>query len=120
MDATMIGRRWVVRAALLPALATIVGGVRSACADQLDDAKDAGQIGERPDGYVAAVEQRPSADIEALVETINNKRRLAYAKIAASENVPVEQVGALAAEKIKAQAPAGHYFMASDGQWEQM
>lgn len=115
----MIGRRSAIRAALLLALATIVGRMQDAHAGQLDDAKDAGQIGERPDGYVAAVDQDPPADIEALVETINNKRRLAYAKIAASEGVPIEQVGALAAEKIKAQAPTGHYFMTSDGQWQQ-
>lgn len=115
----MIGRRSAIRAALLLALATIVGRAQDAHAGQLDDAKDAGQIGERPDGYVAAVGPNPSADIEALVETVNDKRRLAYAKIAASEKVPIEQVGALAAEKIKAQAPAGHYFMTSDGRWQQ-
>lgn len=113
----MVGRRSAVRAALLLALAAIVGRARDAHAGQLDDAKDAGQIGERPDGYLAAVEPNPPADIETLVATVNNKRRLAYAKIAASENVPVEQVGALAAEKIKAQAPAGHYFMTADGLW---
>jgi uncharacterized protein YdbL (DUF1318 family) len=115
----MLGRRSAVRAALLLTVAALVGTTGAATAGQLDDAKDAGLIGERPDGYVAAVAQDPPANIVALVAAINDKRRLAYAKIAASEKVPVEQVAALAAEKIKAQAPAGHYFMTADGQWMQ-
>jgi uncharacterized protein YdbL (DUF1318 family) len=38
-------------------------------------------------------------------------------KIAAEENVSLDQVGALAAEKIKRQAPSREYFMSSDGTW---
>jgi uncharacterized protein len=83
----------------------------------LDDAKAAGLIGERPDGFVAAVQPSPPPDIAAIVQQINAKRRAAYEKIAAEENVSAEQVGALAAEKIKRQAPAGQYFMSSDGTW---
>lgn len=113
----MLARRSAVRAALLMAVAGLAGHAAAAAANQLDDAKDAGLIGERPDGYVAAVDQDPPSDIAELVAAINDKRRRAYEKIAASENVPVEQVGALAAEKIRAQALAGHYFMTSDGQW---
>lgn len=115
----MLGRRSAVRAALLLAVAAIAGSAGDAIASELDDAKNAGLIGERPDGYVAAVAQDPPANIEALVAEINDKRRLAYAKISSSQKVPVEQVAALAAEKIKAQAPAGHYFMTADGQWTQ-
>jgi uncharacterized protein YdbL (DUF1318 family) len=50
---------------------------------------------------------------------VNNKRRAAYTDIAAKEGVPVEQVGALTAEKIRAQAPRGTYFMTSGGSWAQ-
>jgi hypothetical protein len=90
----------------------------AAWAGPLDDAKAAGLIGERPDGYVAAVQANPPPDIAALVREINAKRRAAYADIAVKENVPIEQVGALTAEKIKAQAPAGQYFLAPDGSWK--
>jgi len=83
----------------------------------LDDAKAAGLIGERPDGFVAPVQPNPPADIAAIVRQINAKRLAAYEKIAAEENVSVDQVGALAAEKIKRQAPNGEYFMSSDGSW---
>jgi uncharacterized protein len=83
----------------------------------LDDAKSAGLIGELPDGFVAAVQPNPAPDIAAIVQQVNAKRRAAYEKIAAEENVSVDQVGALAAEKIKRQAPAGEFFMSSDGTW---
>jgi uncharacterized protein YdbL (DUF1318 family) len=93
----------------------------SAAADSwaapLDDAKAAGLIGERPDGFVAPVQPNPSPDIAAIVRQINAKRLAAYEKIAAEENVSIDQVGALAAEKIKRQAPSGEYFMSSDGTW---
>jgi len=104
---------------LLLTLAVLVGGATHAFAGALDDAKDAGQIGERLDGFVAAVTPNPAPAIVKLVDQINRKRQAAYEEIASQEGVPVEQVAALAAEKIKAQAPAGHYFMNSDGQWEQ-
>ena len=99
------------------ALALMIANAAGALSGPLDDAKAAGLIGERPDGYVAAVEPNPSPDIAALVEQINAKRRDAYAKIAAEDGVPLEQVAALTAEKIRAQAPAGQYFMTPGGSW---
>jgi uncharacterized protein len=101
------------------ALAILMELTVGAWAAPLDDAKAAGLVGERPDGYVAAVQPNPPPDIAALVKEINAKRRAAYADIAAKQNVPAEQVGAVTAEKIKRQAPAGEYFLNSDGSWTQ-
>lgn len=111
-------RRQFLAAGVL-AVAMLVGVATGAWAGPLDDAKAAGLIGERPDGYVAAVQPNPPPDIAALVRQINAKRRAAYEDIAAQENVPVDQVGAVTAEKIKQQAPAGEYFLAPDGSWTQ-
>jgi len=83
----------------------------------LDDARAAGLVGERPDGYLAAVQPNPPPDIAALVKEINAKRRAAYEDIAKKQNVPVDEVGALTAEKIKAKARAGEYFLNADGTW---
>lgn len=105
-------------ALLFLVLTVFFGAASVATAGALDDAKDAGLVGEQPDGFVAAVGPDPSPDIVALVERINDKRRSAYEEIATSQNVPVAQVGALAAEKIRTQAPAGHYFMTAGGQWK--
>jgi uncharacterized protein YdbL (DUF1318 family) len=99
------------------ALAMLVSLATAAWAASLDEAKTAGLIGERPDGFVAAVQPDPPPDIAALVQQVNKGRRDAYADIAAKEGVPVEQVGALAAEKIRAQAPPGAYFMTPGGSW---
>src|SRR5215813_2940477 len=85
----------------------------------LDDARAAGLVGERPDGYLAAVQPNPPPDIAALVKEINAKRRAAYEDIAKKQNVPVDEVGALTAEKIKAKARAGEYFLNADGTWTQ-
>jgi len=99
------------------AAAILWGTAVDGLAAPLDDAKAAGLIGERPDGYVAAVAANPSPDVAVIVRQINTKRRAAYVEIAAQENVSVEQVGALAAEKIKSQAPDGEYFLSPDGNW---
>lgn len=99
------------------AAAMLLSAAIDSRAAPLDDAKAAGLIGERPDGFVAAVQPNPPPDIAAIVQQINAKRLAAYEKIAAEENVSVDQVGALAAEKIKRQAPSGEYFMSSDGTW---
>jgi uncharacterized protein YdbL (DUF1318 family) len=91
------------------AIAILVGFTTGAWAGPLDDAN----------GYVAAVQPNPPPDIAALVREINAKRRAAYEDIAAKQNVPIDQVGAVTAEKIKSQAPAGQYFLAPDGSWVQ-
>jgi uncharacterized protein YdbL (DUF1318 family) len=101
------------------ALAMLVSLATAAWAASLDEAKAAGLVGERPDGFVAAVQPNPPPDIAALVQQVNSGRRAAYADIAAKEGVPVEQVGALAAEKIRAQAAPGAYFMTPGGSWTQ-
>ena len=58
-----------------------------------------GCIGERPDGYVAAVSPSPTPDVQQLVANINAQRRKVYEQLAGEKGVPVEEVAALAAEK---------------------
>jgi hypothetical protein len=89
-------------------------------ADSLDDARAAGLIGERPDGYVDAVQPNPPGDIQALITQINAERRKVYQQLAGQKGVPVEEVGALAAEKTIAQKlKPGMFYMNSSGQWVQ-
>jgi uncharacterized protein YdbL (DUF1318 family) len=90
-----------------------------AMADPLDDARAAGQIGERPDGYVGAVSANAPANIKSLVQSTNAKRLAVYTDIAQKQGVPVEQVGALTAEKLIAKLPGGWYYMNSSGGWVQ-
>src|SRR3569832_1093977 len=68
-------------------------------ADALDDARASGQLGERPDGYVDVVNPNAGPDIVSLKEQSNAQRRKIYQQLAGEKGVPVEEVGALAAEK---------------------
>jgi len=92
----------------------------AAHADALDDARAAGLVGERPDGYVAAVNPSPTADVQKLVDDINAQRRKIYEQLAGEKGVPAEEIGALAAEKtISQKLKPGMYYMNSAGQWVQ-
>jgi uncharacterized protein YdbL (DUF1318 family) len=81
----------------------------------LDGAKKAGLIGEKPDGYVGVVGQ-PTPHVQALVEEVNAKRRAAYGKIAQQNGAPLADVAALAGKKLIEGAPAGAYVYI-DGKW---
>jgi uncharacterized protein YdbL (DUF1318 family) len=89
-------------------------------ADPLDDARTSGVVGERADGYVALVDSGAPANIKQLVDDVNAKRRVAYQKIAAEKSVPVEQIGAITAEKIIREIlKPGMYYMDASGSWKQ-
>ena len=90
-----------------------------ALADQLADAKKAGSVGERPDGYLGVVEGRGGAEVKTLVEEINAKRRQKYSGIAEKRGTSVEAVAALAGAKLIESASPGEYVMTSSGEWIQ-
>lgn len=60
-------------------------------ADALDDAKASGQVVEATTGYVQATASA-SAQVRALVDDINARRREAYERIAQKNQLPVDQV----------------------------
>ena len=104
----------------LAALAFAVLLPIAAHADPLDDARAAGLLGERPDGYVDVVSPSATPDIVSLKDQINAQRRKVYEQLAGEKGVPVEEVAALAAEKTIAQRlKPGMFYMNSSGQWVQ-
>jgi hypothetical protein len=96
-------------AALLP---------EAAAALTLDEAKAQGLVGERPDGYVGAVQANPSAEVKALVEQVNARRTEVYAKIAKEEGVSVVVVvvAARSGERLIQEAGSGEYVLM--GTWQ--
>jgi uncharacterized protein len=102
---------------LLMALAMVFAA--PAIADSLDQARATGVVGERPDGFVAAVSGNAPADVMSLIQSVNSKRLQRYQQIAGEKGVPVEQVGAITAEKIIAKLKPGWYYMNASGQWVQ-
>jgi uncharacterized protein len=100
---------------LLLALAMVFSA--PAMADALDDARAAGLVGERPDGLVAPVSASAPANVLSLVQSVNAKRLEKYQEIANQKGVPVEQIGAIAGEKIIGKLKAGYKYMDSSGNW---
>lgn len=111
-DATknLIGRS----AAGVLALGLLVG---SALASPLTDAYAAGYVGERPDGYVALVDNNAPSSVRQLVDEINAQRRQAYQSVAAQTGAPVDQVGIRAAQRIYSEVPSGTYLLSQSGSW---
>ena len=101
----------IVMLAVLPPVAT------PAFAGALDNAKSAGHVGERPDGYLGLVEPGAPASARQLVDDINAKRRAHYANIAKKAGSNVRDVGILAGKKLIANASPGTFFMDPGGHW---
>jgi uncharacterized protein len=100
---------------LLLALAMVFSA--PAMADALDDARAAGVVGERPDGLVAPVSANAPANVLSLVQSVNAQRMEKYQQIANQKGVPVEQIGAIAGEKIIGKLKPGYKYMDSSGNW---
>lgn len=95
-----------------------LGHVGLALALTLDEAKAQGLVGERPDGFVAAVAAQPPAEVRALVTSTNDGRRKVYAELAQRNGITVEAVGIVSGEKLQGAAPAGHYILLPNGEWQ--
>jgi uncharacterized protein YdbL (DUF1318 family) len=90
---------------------------QSALAASLDEAKAAGQIGEKQDGYIGLVQSAVPADVAALVDSVNAQRRARYEQIAASNGIPVSEVAKLAFERALEATRTGHFVESAPGQW---
>jgi len=114
-----VGRGALGRRVLLAACAAGLAAAvlpRAAWALDLGEAKRNGWIGERRDGYLGVVDGAP-AEAQALVSQINQERRTAYDSVAASNSVPLNQVEALAGQKLIERAAPGEFVMDAAGRW---
>ena len=80
----------------------------TAWADQLDDLRASGAVGEAFDGFA-----------QAFVDNLNEQRREIYVKRAKSQNVSVDQVGRVYAAQILSKAPKGTWILGENGKWTQ-
>lgn len=86
--------------------------------DALAAAKAAGQVGERPDGMIGAVQPNPSAEIRALVERINAERLRVYTEEARRNNTTVQVTQRVYGERLISLTPRGQYVMDAQGRWQ--
>jgi hypothetical protein len=104
-----------ILAAALVALA--LGAGPAAAQMGLDQAKDQGLVGERPDGLVGVVDASAGVDIRALVDAVNRQRLDRYAAIAAETGSTIEEVQAVAGAQLVDRTPRGQYVMDAGGGW---
>lgn len=108
--------RWLPLLALALGLGLSVPVLAPALAqDQLAAAKQAGQLGERPDGLLGVVPGAP-ASAQAIADQVNAQRLQRYRGIAASNGTSVDQVRAVAGQQLIDRTPAGQ-FVQSGGKW---
>ena len=79
-------------------------------------ARGAGLIGERFDGYLGFV-TRPSEALRRQVNSINIRRRALYANLARRKGVSTEEVGITATCTLFTRIPVGGYYLTSDRGW---
>ena len=91
--------------------------VSSAFAATLEEAKAAGQIGEKQDGYIGLVQSSVPADVAALINDVNAQRKERYEQIARENGIAVEDVAKLAFTRAFENTRSGHFVEASPGEW---
>ena len=86
-----------------------------ALALDLSQARSSGMVGEKTDGYVAAIQS--SGDVRKLAADVNAKRKAEYTRISKENGQPVDVVAKLAAPQIIKGLPAGALYQDPDGNW---
>jgi uncharacterized protein YdbL (DUF1318 family) len=79
----------------------------------LHDARSQNLVGERADGYTAAL--NPSA--KSLVDEVNAKRKAEYTRIGAQKGQSADVVAKIAAQEIINGLPAGTSYQGANGAW---
>lgn len=99
-----------------PVLMAILLAASPALAGGLQDARAAGQVGEKLTGFAEALDG--AAETKALVADVNAKRRAEYARISKENGQTVDVVGQIAAQEIIGKLPSGAKYQGSDGSWK--
>ena len=91
--------------------------ISTAFAATLEEAKAAGLIGEKQDGYIGFVQASVPADVQALVNDVNAQRRQRYEQIARDNGIDVRDVAKLAFTRALEATQSGNYVESAPGQW---
>lgn len=119
---TMTTRRTGRRTAFTFVLGAIVlGAVAAPAAAQDRDpayaaARAAGQVGEKPNGYLGIV-GNPTPALQALVDENYNRRRAVYTERALAQRVTVEEFAITAGCLAISRTQPGERYQAPDGTW---
>lgn len=84
------------------------------------EARRAGLIGERYDGYLGVVSPNISAQLRSQVGAINIRRRALYSNLAARRGVSPQEVGITAACSLLRRIAVGEYYLSGQGGWQRV
>lgn len=98
------------------AAAAALPGSAPAQSTGLDAARQAGQIGERYDGYLGYV-STPSPSVQRQVQAINIRRRALYVDLGRRRNVTPEVAGIATGCELLKRIAVGESYMLSDRTW---
>ncbi len=95
-----------------------LGAASAVFAIDLDGAKAQGLVGEQQNGYVGIVTATPAADLKALVDDVNLRRRSAYKDVVAqTPGATLSAVEKLAAAKLIGKTASGQFVQDAAGKW---
>ena len=94
----------------------VAAGPSGAQTPMVDAARQAGQVGERFDGYMGLV-VAPTPALRSQVNTINIRRRALYSRLGVSRGVAPYEVGITAGCQLLARVQVGQAYMLADGRW---
>jgi uncharacterized protein YdbL (DUF1318 family) len=83
----------------------------------LEEAKTQGVVGEQPNGYLGVVQPGASAEVQALVNDVNQKRRHMYEDIARRNSTKLDAVEMLAGKTAIDNTRPGNFIRSPSGQW---
>jgi uncharacterized protein YdbL (DUF1318 family) len=83
----------------------------------LEEAKTQGLVGEQPNGYLGVVSPSASAEAQAVVNDINQKRRQSYEDIARRNGTNLQAVELLAGKTAIDNTRPGNFVQLPSGQW---
>jgi uncharacterized protein YdbL (DUF1318 family) len=110
------------RLLLLLLAAATLAGLAPALAQEsatIVQARRAGLIGERFDGYIGFV-ATPSAELRRQVNAINIRRRSLYYDLATRKGVTREEVGITAGCSVLRRLGIGEYYLQPQGGWQRV
>lgn len=110
-----LSKRIVVLCSVLVISGLCLAG--SANAGALEDAKAAGYLGEKPDGYLGLVTDSAPKQVVDLSNEINLKRRAKYREIAEKNQTNLKSVEAVVGQKLVQRAKPGEFVLGGDGNW---
>jgi uncharacterized protein YdbL (DUF1318 family) len=98
-------------------LCLLLLGSNTASALSLHEAKAAGLVGERNDGYLGYVVTPPGEEVQALVKEVNDKRRAIFTQTARDNGLQTGQVAQRFYQRAVKETAAGDYYQDPAGNW---